>query len=161
MADEREQKKPKVLTINVFQKIAAALIVAVAAVVTILISLSFHSQITQLKNELSNKEVELINAYNLLSKLKKELDETKEQLDEANVYGERLADEEEELIQIYHLEISQLEEEVSNKEGEIQQLRQELVSLKENSETIPKIDSVDGKGESYPFDDYARDRDSR
>ncbi len=159
MTDEREEKKFKALRINVFQNIAAALIVAVAAVVTILISLSFHSQITQLKNELSNKEVELINAYNLLTKLKKELNETKEQLESANVYGERLADEEEELIKIYHLEISQLEEKVSNKEGEIQRLRQELVSLKENSSTITKIDSVGGKG-GDPFDDYARDKDS-
>ncbi len=133
MADEREEKKLKALTINVFQKIAVTFIVAVAGVVTTLISLSSHSQITQLKNELSNKEVELVNAYNLLTQLKKELNDTKEQLESANGFGERLANEEHELIKIYNLEITQLKEELSNKEGEIQRLRQELVSPKENS----------------------------
>ena len=133
MADETEEKKLKALTINVVQKIAVTFIVAVAGVVTTLISLSSHSQITQLKNELSNKEVELVNAYNLLTQLKKELNDTKKQLDKANSFGERLANEEDELIKIYNLEITQLKEELSNKEGEIQRLRQELVSLKENS----------------------------
>ena len=139
MADEQEEKKLKA---HVFQKIAAALIVAVAAVVTTLISNCFHSQNQKLKNELSNKEVELNHAYNLLTKLKKELNDTKEQLDQANDFGERLANEEEELIKIYNLQITQLKEELSNKEGEIQRLRQELVPLKENSETITKIHSV-------------------
>ena len=133
MADETEEKKLKALTINVVQKIAVTFIVAVAGVVTTLISLSSHSQITQLKNELSNKEVELVNAYNLLTQLKKELNDTKKQLESANGFGERLANEEHELIKIYNLEITQLKEELSNKEGEIQRLRQELVSLKENS----------------------------
>ncbi len=146
MADELEEN---FLKANVFQKIAAAFIVAVAAVVTTLISLSFHSQSQKLKNELSNKEVELSNkevelnhAYNLLTKLKKELNDTKEQLELANDFGERLANEEDELIKIYNLQITQLKEELSNKEGEIQRLRQELVPLKENSETITKIHSV-------------------
>ncbi len=130
MADELEEKKLKA---HVFQKIAAAFIVAVAAVVTTLISNRFHSQNQKLKNELSNKEVELVNAYNLLTQLKKELNNTKKQLDKANSFGERLANEEDELIKIYNLEITQLKEELSNKEGEIQRLRQELVSLKENS----------------------------
>ena len=133
MADETEEKKLKALTINVVQKIAVTFIVAVAGVVTTLISLSSHSQITQLNEELNNKEVELVNAYNLLTQLKKELNDTKKQLESANSFGERLANEEDELIKIYNLEITQLKEELSNKEGEIQRLRQELVSLKENS----------------------------
>ena len=111
MADEQEEKKLKA---HVFQKIAAALIVAVAAVVTTLISNRFHSQSQKLKNELSNKEVELNHAYNLLTKLKKELNDTKEQLESANGFGERLANEEDELIKIYNLQITQLKEELSN-----------------------------------------------
>ena len=91
MADEREEKKLKALTINVFQKIAVTFIVAVAGVVTTLIGLSSHSQSQKLKNELSNKEVELNHAYNLLTQLKKELNDTKEQLESANGFGERLA----------------------------------------------------------------------
>ena len=130
MTDEREEKKLKVSTINGFPKITVALIVAVAGVVTTLISNRSHSQITQLKNELSKKEVELVNTYNLLTKLKKELNNTKEQLESANVFVERLANEEDELIKIYNLEITQLKEELSNKEGEIQRLRQERISAK-------------------------------
>ena len=160
MAEEREEKKLKASTINVFQKIAVALMVTVAGVVTTLISLNSHSQITQLKNELSNKEVELVNAYNLLTKLKKELNDTKDQLDKANFFGERLANEEEQLIKIYNIEITQLKKELSNQEGEIQRLRRELFSLTENSLQITKIDSVGGEG-GNPFDDYAIDKDSR
>ena len=136
MADEQEENKLKA---NLIQKMAAAFIVVVAAVVTTLISLSFHSQSQKLKNELSNKEVELVNVYNLLTKLKKELNDTKEQLDQANDFGERLAHEEDELIKLYNLQITQLKKELSNKEGEIQQLRQKLVPLKENSSTITRI----------------------
>ena len=66
MADKQEEN---FLKAHVFQKIAAAFIVAVAAVVTTLISNRFHSQ---------------------SQKLKKELNDTKEQLDQAKATGSGL-----------------------------------------------------------------------